>query len=252
MELLNSCDFDFSYDHMDDALFTVQLGSLVSSGYNLGLGTYPIFDEDYRIPLNNKIIEHYWFREIGLETPQLFVRFLNRKMNEIMPYYNQLYKSTLLKFDPLSNYNLTTKGDSTGQSDSSRDYERNERANTDASSTSGNDSHSTSRALISSTPQMQLAGHEDYATSVTDTTSDSSSNGDSTQKSQADSYSKDATVSASKSTDSYLNTVTGISGITSSSALMQFRDTFLNIDMLVIEDLAELFMGLYSCNYNTL
>lgn len=48
---------------------------------------------------------HYWMREIGAETAGLFKLYLNRTMAEIMPYYNQLYKSAQLDFDPLNAYN---------------------------------------------------------------------------------------------------------------------------------------------------
>lgn len=34
----------------------------------IGLNDYPIFDEAYRNTLNNKIIRHYYTREIGAET----------------------------------------------------------------------------------------------------------------------------------------------------------------------------------------
>ena len=48
--------------------YTTQLRYIVESGYDLGLKNYPIFDEGYREVLNNKIIEHYYFREIGLDS----------------------------------------------------------------------------------------------------------------------------------------------------------------------------------------
>lgn len=95
--------------------------------YDIGLNDYPLYTfknvnkdsmlwgkdvkgqpiTNYRSYLNNKIVEHYYFREIGLETPQLFRRFLSRKMNEIMPYYNQLYESIDIEFNPLWNVDLT-------------------------------------------------------------------------------------------------------------------------------------------------
>lgn len=81
------------------------------------LGSYPIFDEAYRHALNVKIIKHYYLREIGQETAALWKFFLQRKMQEIMPYYNQLYLSELLEFNPLYDVDLTTehKGDGAGQ-----------------------------------------------------------------------------------------------------------------------------------------
>lgn len=66
---------------------------------------YPIFDEAYKGILEKKILRHYYTREIGQETFGLFQLFLSDKMNEIMPYYNQLYESELLKhqIEPLTN-----------------------------------------------------------------------------------------------------------------------------------------------------
>lgn len=226
------------------AVFTVELGSLVENGFELGLDAYPIFDEDYRRALNSKIVEHYWFREIGLETPQLFKRFLNRRMNEIMPYYNQLYESTLLEFDPLSNHRMETRGESSGESEQTRDYEREE----NAEGTTANSTGSDARTLVSATPQMQLSGNEDYATNITDSRSETKADGTTSTSSSA----KDSSTSGANSTERYVNAVSGLSGITGSQALQQFRDTFLNIDMMVIEDLNVLFMGIYTDYWNAL
>lgn len=82
--------------------YTVNLRYLIDRGYPLALDSYPIWNEEYRKYLNQKIIDHYYFREIGQETPDRFNFFLRRKMNEIMPYYNKLYESELIQFDPLA------------------------------------------------------------------------------------------------------------------------------------------------------
>ena len=66
---------------------------------------YEMFDEEYRVPLYKKILKHYYTREICEETVELWKLRLNTRLSEIMPYYNQLYKSALLEFDPL----ITTK-----------------------------------------------------------------------------------------------------------------------------------------------
>ena len=93
------------------AKYTIEIRSLVDRGFHFALDDYPIFDECHRKELNDKIIEHYYFREIGAETPDRFNFYLRRKMREIMPYYNQLYKSCLLEFNPFYNTDLTTKRD---------------------------------------------------------------------------------------------------------------------------------------------
>lgn len=69
----------------------------------------PFFDEDYRLPLETKILRHYYMREIGQETEDAFIFYLNRDMQEQMPYFNKLYKSELYSFDPLIGENRTVK-----------------------------------------------------------------------------------------------------------------------------------------------
>lgn len=68
---------------------------------------FPIFDESYRTVLETKILKHYYTREIGLETVGLWKLKLDTKLNEIMPYYNQLYKSELIEFNPMYDVDLT-------------------------------------------------------------------------------------------------------------------------------------------------
>ncbi len=82
--------------------YTIDIRHLLQRGYKLSLDSYPIWSEEYRPYLNQKITDHFMFREIGQETPDRFNFFLQRKMNEIMPYYNKLYESELIQFDPLA------------------------------------------------------------------------------------------------------------------------------------------------------
>jgi hypothetical protein len=66
-------------------------------------------DSSYKDVLFPKILFHYYTREIGLETVALWKLKLNTKMREILPYYNQLYASEQIKFDPLENVRVTDK-----------------------------------------------------------------------------------------------------------------------------------------------
>lgn len=237
-------------DHMRGATFTVTLGSLVANGFDVGLKAYPIFDEDYREGLNAKIVEHFWFREIGQETPALFKRFLNRRMNEIMPIYNQYYKSTLLEFDPLRNYDLWSTGDRTGKSGENRTIDETTNVKGTSTATGSSTSDSKGRTLVSATPQMQLSGHDDYATNITDTTSHVEGSSENDGRTTSDTVGKNIMDLAAHSVDEYTNHVIGLNGIVTSDALQKWRATFLNIDMDVIHELEDLFMGIYTDYWN--
>lgn len=68
---------------------------------------YPIFDSAYKLPLEMKILRHFYTREISEETYGLWKLRLQAKMNEIMPYYNQLYRTETLDFNPLYDVDYT-------------------------------------------------------------------------------------------------------------------------------------------------
>lgn len=79
---------------------------------------FPIFDEAYRPVLENKILKHYYTREIATETVGQWKHFLDMRLNEIMPYYNKLYKTELLEFNPFYDVDLTTDHVKNGTSES--------------------------------------------------------------------------------------------------------------------------------------
>ena len=69
---------------------------------------FPIFDENYRLPLEKKILRHYYTREIGEETVGLWKLRMQDTLCNIMPYYNKLYESELITFNPLYDVDMTT------------------------------------------------------------------------------------------------------------------------------------------------
>lgn len=283
--------------------YTTELRYLIENDFDIGLKNYPIFDENYRELLNQKIINHYYFREIGMETAELFKRYLNTTMNEIMPYYNQLYKSELLEFNPFYNVDKTIVsdknnnsvsdfiGNTTGKNQQNADTENTQTNNgkqqTTTAATSvgesvGNSKGSgkttnKSKRVSSDTPQGFLSinsiDSETYASAaemangetvneftVNDTkaTSNNSESGTTDQTNVAETKAKGNTTSnattetdtANKTTsndfENYVSHVIGKSeGETYSEMLLKFRDTFLNIDMMIIDELKTCFMMIY-------
>ena len=181
---------------------------------------YPIFDETYRGVIETKILKHYYTREIGLETVGLWLHKLDVKMNEIMPYYNQLYKSCLLEFNPFYNTDFTTK----------RDIKTNEIGN----STNETNTKTKEWELYSDTPQGSVTNleNETYLTNATKNTGD----GNTLNKGETN----------VDNVQDYLETVKGkVGGENYSSLLEQYRKTFLNIDMMIIDELSDLFMNIW-------
>ena len=81
---------------------------------------FPVFDDAYRSVICTKILRHYYTREIGFETVGLWKLKLQTKLCEVMPYFNQLYKSELLKFNPLYDTDLATTNAANKNSETNR------------------------------------------------------------------------------------------------------------------------------------
>ena len=99
---------------LEESVGYEKVDEVVTASANKIFGDFPIFDEAYRLPLEKKILKHYYTREICCETAGLWQLRLNSRMNDIMPYYNKLYRSELITFNPLYDTDLTTKKDRQG------------------------------------------------------------------------------------------------------------------------------------------
>ena len=201
------------------AHYTVTIKTLLDNHFDLGLQDYPIWNESYRNILNKKILDHYYMDEIGYETAELFKHFLNARMNEIMPYYNDLYNNQeKLINDALENVDL---------------YETSSRNNTNTVNTESSSTNN-NKTLFQDTPQGQIdftdLENQKWATNLTMNKSgindESSSNGENNEE--------------------YERHVHGNNGKDYKvKLLIDIKDNLLNIDMKIIDDLKELFMQIY-------
>lgn len=230
--------------------YTIELRYLIEGNYDLGLKNYPIFDESYREQLNNKIIQHYYFREIGFETEALFKNRLNQKMNEIMPYYNQMYESSKLKIDPLSTIDLeevfSRKSKTTGEGTSSTSGTGNNTNNFNSTDTTdyGKISKFSDIAQAQTTPNEIL--NDKYLTSATVDDGQDKNTNTGTNTSQTESTTSGTSTDERNLDEDTTLTRKGNNGTASESELLNmYRETFLNIDMMVIDDLSELFLGIW-------
>lgn len=202
------------------------------------------FDEEYRGVLCKKILKHYYLREIGCETVGIWLLWMNTKLEEIMPYYNKLYESELIKFNPMYDVDWNRKGNKTGNESGSGS--RSTSGNNSGTNTQSGTSSNTRKDLYSDTPQGALTGVE-TETYLTNARKVSDSGETGVNGSTSGSY-EDSESSSNKvdTTEDYVESVSGKQGGSSYSKLLnEFRETFLNIDMQVIEEFEEMFMGMW-------
>lgn len=268
----------------------------VEGSWNLIFEQFPIFNEEYRKELCVKILNHFLFREIGFETYGLWKNRINTKLKEIMPYYNKLYESELMKYDPLTNINLDinsneNKAGSTGetgdrnQSRTNVNTTKTEQTNNNINSESGNVDNSSVGTSVgnsensgkntnrfSDTPQGSLQNIENnnYLTDarIVDENNKSSNNETTSEnnfgksnRTTTDIGTNDIRSGSSNVENDFVfnrvfkndimsgvsaETIKGKIGDTSLTTLMvEYRNSLLNIDMMIIDELNPFFMGLW-------
>lgn len=250
------------------------------------------FDSNYKQVLCKKILRHYYTWEIGFETAGLWIFEMNTKLQEIMPYYNKLYESALLSYNPFNDIDLTktnlnktqkttednesikesneTNGLSQTTDNVTDNSERNSFNVSDGTDKNAENITDNEKNMFSDTPQGSITNLENgnYLTDarIINKKSENISNGEThgenefeetnkyTSKKDSDlSYeeTKQGDISRNKkqelkNTDDFIEKVYGKSSSASySELLLKFRETFLNIDMLVIEEFQNLFMSLW-------
>ena len=165
--------------------------------------------------LAEKIVNHYFMREIGQETIGLFKHYAKVTMDELMEEYLPLIYSSSIEYDPLINVNYTETFSRTANIDSSG-----------SSSSSG-------LGVMSDTPQGQIS-----KSAILQGSYASSTNANENEVSSS---------SGSDTTEDYTKTMIGNSGVSATAQKMieQYRNNIRAIDREIIEKLEPLFMGLY-------
>ena len=216
---------------------TLELRDIVDNGDN----SVDIWNFDYpsfykgaeKTAFEKKVVDHFYFRQIGSETVGRFLHQFRTKVREIMPYYIQLYESeALMKSldDPFGNVDITEtfEQETTGQSSSSAMS-----ASEDSRSGSTN-----AERRFSNTPQGAVNNLDDYMTEATRDNGNHSESGESSGTSSGE--------TESSGTVRHTFTKKGNQGVnTYAHDMEELRKTFRNIDMEIINELNVLFLGVY-------
>ena len=202
------------------AKYTITIKSLLDNNFDFGLQNYPIFNESYRNILNNNILNHYYENEIGFETANLFKFYLNQKLNEIMPYYNILYtaQEDIIKDKLFDNVDLKETSN------------RINKTNTNSRSTST----SNNKNLYQDTPQgkidMTVFESQTYATNLT------LNNGKINDESN----------SSGDNNEEFIRNIKGSNGGKYKIEILNdIKNNLMNIDLMIINELNDLFMQIF-------
>lgn len=261
---------------------TCELRDLVENGVNIWDFDYPSFYEgEAKKAFERKVIDHYYFRQIGQETPARWLHYFRSRMREIMPYYIQLYRSVELMEsveDPFKAYDLTETyteertddSESTSKLNASREGEASaDRTTSTERSTSsersedvGETNSTASEKRFSNTPQGSIENLDRYMTEATK----ENGNGDRTVVTSGGESGTESVTGSDKTTDTdkatetsdrtdthagtgsmkYTLTRQGNIGVQPlGQEIRAYREALINVDQMVINELNDLFLLIY-------
>ena len=169
--------------------------------------------------LAERILDHYFMREIGTDAIGQFMMFIKDSMREIMETYAPIIYSASIKYDPLVNVNYSEIYSGT----------------TDSLNKSNSIVNGSGLTVNSDTPSGQINKADilqgKYASSTGANESENSVNDNSESKGKQD----------------YIKTIKGNSGVSATSQAMikQYRDVIRAVNTEIVYELEPLFMGLY-------
>lgn len=177
--------------------------------------------------LAKQIVDHYYMREIGFETPALFAHYAKVTMNEIMGSYLLKIYTQFLDYDPLSSVDYT------------EEYTREIEGSSEGSSNSNSKNSAEGFNINNDTPQQR----------ITKQNLDSGIYASTTNQSETSSQIQDKTntEASSKTVEKYTHTMKGDNGVivTNQYLVRQSRELAINFNLEIINELNKLFMGLY-------
>ena len=181
--------------------------------------------------LAEKIVDNYYMREIGFETPALFKHYAKIEMKKITERYLPKIYSNFLEYDPLSNVDFTET------------YTREIAGQTQNQGTSNSTSQNNASGLNvnSDTPQGQISKQAILGGSYASQTN----------ASETESEIEDNTTTENQGTSNTVETFTrheeGDNGviITNQRLVKEYREIIVAIDEEIINELNCLFMGIY-------
>jgi hypothetical protein len=223
IELRKVCEY-YGRDEVENWFKSYKLEDALTPEQIEAITKYNVWSKE---KLASMIVDHYFMREIGFETPELFKHYAKVTMNEIMPRYLLKIYTQFLEYDPLSSVDYV------------EEYTREINGEASGKSNSNSKNNASGLNINNDTPQTRI-NKQDLETGVY-----ASSVNQSDTESQIEDETN--TNSNSKTIEKYTHSMKGDNGVivTNQYLVREFRELATSFNEEIINELNKLFMGLY-------
>jgi hypothetical protein len=232
------------------AQVTAELGALIQrTNFELFDFDYQVDDPNFKQEIEERILDFYYDYEIGSVTPDKFKRKFKARFLRIISYYNKLYNTTLLSYNPLINSKMTEALEQLSTTNNTQTMDNTStgsgESTQDNNTTNGQTTTQNSNTKNSDYPQQPIAGGEFLnGESLTDSDTQTDSTGTSlTTNTVSDSSTLTGTTDLTGTNNtSYEKTIEGLTGTTYQELLQLERETIIRIPNMIIAELKPCFI----------
>ena len=223
IELRKVCEY-YTREEVENWFKNYEVSEYLTSEQIALIEKHGVWNKDR---LARDIVDHYYMREIGFETPGLFKHYAMVTMREIMGRQLLNIYSTFLEYDPLSNVDYTET------------YTREITGESEGTSNSSSENNANGLNINNNTPQKRITKQDidtgAYASNVNQSETESTIENETT------------TNTSSTTTETYTHHMEGDNGVivTNQYLVREFRELVQNFNEQIINELNILFMGLY-------
>lgn len=223
MELRKVCDY-YGRSTVENWFKDYELENYLTSIQIAQIEKFNVWSKDR---LASKIVDHYFMREIGFETPALFKHYAKVTMQEIMERYLPKIYSNFLEYDPLSNVDFT------------EEYTREILGSSEGNSKSNSKNNANGLNILNDTPQSNITMQDINSGAYASNVSQSETNSQVQDETNAN--------SSSNTVERFTRHEEGDNGviITNQRLVKEFREIIVAIDEEIIRELGQLFMAIY-------
>lgn len=247
IELRRVCEI-YGRDEVENWFKSYDLSEFLTEKQIQQIETANVWSKDR---LAKKIVDHYFMREIGFETPYLFRHYAMVTMNEIMERKLPLIYSNFFEYDPLSNVDFTEEYTREILGNQENNLNTNETINQNGTSNSSSNSNSSGFNINNNTPQQRITKQNldsgIYASSTNQSDTETTVEDETTTENESTSSGTSKSSGTSNTVEKFIRHEEGDNGviITNQRLIKEFREIIVAVDEEIINELNSLFMGIY-------
>lgn len=214
----------------------------------LELENFELFDFEYEFDdrkvakeLEQAVIDEFYFYEIGQETPDQFKHVFKRRWLSVIGYVNELHNTTLLKYNPLSNYKMSEFMEQLRKTNGSQTITTEGTAKADSTRTDEQITNTDLSEQTSDYPQQNIS-NGDFLDGAREQETSTTNRGTATTEEIATNRDESNQVRSDLENMEYEKTIEGITGITYQDLIRKERENIIRLRGIVIEELKPCFI----------